>query len=85
MVAVVLLAALREASIARDDQHDAGEDPPPGGHTEEVQHQIGEPRANVAALVAQDFAGAGKRPAGIALLVGRENQCKVGEQRDDQE
>ncbi len=52
-----------DAAIAGDDQNHPGHDPPPGGETEQVEQQVGEPGAGHAALVADRGTGAGERPA----------------------
>ena len=58
---------IADAAVARNHEHDAADDPPPCREAEQVEQQVGEPRAGDAALLAIGAADAGKRPAGIRL------------------
>jgi hypothetical protein len=55
---------MADAAIAGDDEHDAGDDPPPRGRPEQIEQQIGEPGAGDAAFVRDRRADAGERPPG---------------------
>jgi hypothetical protein len=76
---------MTDPSIACNDQHDAGDDPPPRGESEQVEQQIGEPRAGHTSGVAERGAASRIRPAGIAFRIGREDQREPRERRDDEQ
>ena len=75
----------RQVAVAGDHEHDAGDHPPPRRQPEQVKQQIGEPRADDAALVLDRRAAARIRPAGIGCVVGGEDQREIDESGDDKQ
>ena len=75
----------RQMPIAGQHQHDAGENPPPRRHAEQVKQQIG----NATRLRRHPCCGsppaARKRPAGIGAMVRRENQREIDEYGDNKQ
>ena len=69
----------------RDEQHDAARDPPPCGHPEQIQQQVGGPCADNAAAIGDCVGRAGERKAAVAFRVGSQDQCNVDEDRGDQQ
>jgi hypothetical protein len=82
---IARMIGAHDAAIARDDEHDSGNDPPPRGEPEQVQQEIRHPRADDAAAIGDRTAGTGRRPACVALRVGDERQREVEECCDDQQ
>ena len=63
-----------EPPVAPDDGVDEQQDPPPRGHAEEIQQQIGEPGADAAARVVDAIDRGAVRPAGVAA---RSNVARI--------
>ena len=66
-MAVDDLLAVQPAETA-PDEHAEKDDQPPGGETEEVEQQVGNPRAGTAGRVMDDTLADRVRPAGIGLI-----------------
>ena len=63
------------------DHHRQEDDPPPGGKAEQVEHQVGDPRAEMAGRVEQGSRNDRMRPARVVLAVTPKRQRQ--EQGDD--
>ena len=68
---------MADAPIAGDDEHDAGDDPPPRGNAEQIEQEIRKPRAGDAALVRDRRADARRRPRGIVARVRRRARARA--------
>src|ERR1039457_6099931 len=77
-------AFMRQPPVSRDNRNDAGNHPPPSRYTEQVEQEIGYPRPPPPALVVRSSPDPRKRPPGIGLVVGRQDQRQVDEAYDDQ-
>jgi hypothetical protein len=82
---LALACRIGDLPVRRDDRHDARDHPPPRRQAEEIEEQIGEPRAERATAIGDRIARAGVREAGIAARVRGEDQREIRDDRDHQQ